>query len=143
MQVLAFVLALGPLLGDNYRRQRQRFEQGSFRAAQNWARTETPKSAVFLTPPQEAGFRVFSERSIVGEWKDGTQQYFDDAFAKEWGQRMEIVMAKEYGQFSDDEIVALARRFGADYIVGQGRRRKLPLAFDGGSTVVYSLPTTR
>ncbi len=143
LSALAFLLAIGPLFGDNYRRQRQRFEHGSFRAAQNWARTQTPKTAVFLTPPEEAGFRVFSERTIVGEWKDGTQQYFDDAFAKEWGRRMEIVMAKEYGQFSDDEIVTLARQFGADYIVGQDRRRKLPLAFDGGSTVVYSLPTIR
>ena len=139
LSVSAFVLALGPLLIDNYQRQQIRFEQGSFRAAQNWARTQTPKSAVFLTPPKEAGFRVFSERSIVGEWKDGTQQYFDDAFAREWGRRMEIVMAQEFGKYTDDEILALARQFGADYIVGQGRRRKLPVAFDGGTTIVYSV----
>jgi hypothetical protein len=140
LSLLAFGLASGPLLFDNFARQQVRFEQGSFRAAQNWARLATPKSAVFLTPPKEAGFRVFSERPIVGEWKDGTQQYFDDAFAREWGRRMEIVMAKEFGQYSDDEIVSLARQFGADYVVGQGRRRKLPVAFDGGSTIVYSLP---
>ncbi|MBK5255393.1 MAG: hypothetical protein JJE39_05120 [Vicinamibacteria bacterium] len=141
LSLLAFALTAGPLVADNYRRQRIRFEQGSFRAAQNWARTETPKTAVFLTPPQEAGFRVFSERAIVGEWKDGTQQYFDDGFAREWGRRMETVMAQEFGKYSDAEIVALAREFGADYIVGQGRRRRLPIAFDGGSTVVYSLPS--
>lgn len=140
LSILAFCLALGPLLGDNYRRQQARIEQGSFYAAQTWAREQTPKTAVFLTPPKEAGFRVFSERSIVGEWKDGTQQYFDDAFAKEWGRRMEEVMAQEFGKYSDEEIVALARRFGASYIVGQGRRRKLPVAFDGGGTRVYSLP---
>ena len=140
LSLLAFGLTLGPLFADNYRRQKVRVEQGSFRAAQNWAREHTPRNAVFLTPPQEAGFRVFSERTIVGEWKDGTQQYFDDAFAREWGRRMEIVMAREYGKYSDEEIVALARRFGADYIVGQGRRRKLPMVFNGGSTVVYSLP---
>ena len=136
----AFVIAAGPLLADNFERQKQRFEQGSFRAAQNWARENTPKTAVFLTPPKEAGFRVFSERSIVGEWKDGTQQYFDDGYAREWGRRMEIVMAKEFGAYTDEEIVSLARQFGADYVVAQGRRRKLPVAFDGGSTVVYTLP---
>ncbi len=143
LSVLALLLTLGPLFVDNYRRQQVRVEQGSFRAAQNWAREHTPKSTVFLTPPKEAGFRVFSERAIVGEWKDGTQQYFDDTFAKEWGRRMEIVMAQEYGKYSDEEIVAIARRFGADYIVGQGRRRNLPLAFNGGSTVIYSLPPLR
>ncbi|MEO5761777.1 MAG: DUF6798 domain-containing protein [Vicinamibacteria bacterium] len=140
LSVLAFILAVGPVFADNYRRAELRFEQGSFWAAQSWAQQSTPKTAVFLTPPKEAGFRVFSERSIVGEWKDGTQQYFDDTFAKEWGRRMEIVMAKEFGAFTDEEVVALARQFGADYIVGQGRRRKLPVAFNGGSTVVYSLP---
>lgn len=143
LSLLAFGLAAGPLLVDNYRRQQQRYEQGSFRAAQNWARANTPKAAVFLTPPTEAGFRVFSERAIVGEWKDGTQQYFDDAFAKEWGRRMETVMAKEFAKYSDEEIAGLARQFGADYIVGQGRRRKLPVVFDGGSTVVYALPPLR
>lgn len=140
LSVLALALTLGPLSWNQYRWQEQRFELGSFRAAQNWARQNTPKTAVFLTPPKEAGFRVFSERAIIGEWKDGTQQYFDDGFAREWGRRMEIVMAQEFGKYSDDEIVSLARQFGADYIVGQGRRRKLPVAFDGGSTVVYSLP---
>lgn len=140
LSVLAFILAVGPVFADNYRRAELRFEQGSFWAAQSWAQQNTPKTAAFLTPPKEAGFRVFSERSIVGEWKDGTQQYFDDTFAKEWGRRMEIVMAKEFGAFTDEEVVALARQFGADYIVGQGRRRKLPVAFNGGSTVVYSLP---
>jgi hypothetical protein len=139
LSFLAFGLTFGPLLVDNFEGQRDRYEQGSFRAAQNWARENTPKSAVFLTPPQEAGFRVFSERSIVGEWKDGTQQYFDDGFAKEWGARMEIVMTQEFGKYTDAEIVALAQRFGADYIVGQGRRRRLPIAFDGGSTIVYSV----
>lgn len=141
LSLLAFLVAAGPLVADNYRRQRSRFEQGSFFEAQTWARANTAKTAVFLTPPQEAGFRVFSERAIVGEWKDGTQQYFDDDFAREWGRRMEVVMAKDFAKYSDAEIVALAREFGADYIVGQGRRRKLPVVFDGGSTVVYSLPS--
>lgn len=140
LEITAFLAVLGPLARDNYNRQRIRFEQGSFREAQNWARENTPKNAVFLTPPKEAGFRVFSERTIVGEWKDGTQQYFDDVFAREWGRRMDLLVAKEWGQFSTDEIVDLAHRFGANYIVGQGKRRNLPVVFDGGSTVIYQVP---
>lgn len=143
LSILAFGLTVGPLLADNFTRQRQRYEQGSFHAAQNWARENTPRTALFLTPPKEAGFRVFSERSIVGEWKDGTQQYFDDGFAKEWGRRMETVMAQEFGQYTDEEIVRLAHEFRADFIVGQGRRRRLPVAFDGGTTVVYRVPPLR
>ena len=52
---------------------------------------------------------------------------------------METVMAQEFGKYTDEEIVALAQRFGADYIVGQGRRRRLPIVFDGGSTIIYSV----
>src|SRR6185503_846986 len=86
------------------------------RAAQDWARENTPRSAVFLTPPKEAGFRVFSERTVVAEWKDGTQQYFDDAFVGEWGARMEA-LGDDYEKLGDDQLLALAGRFGASYIV--------------------------
>ena len=58
-----------------------KWETGSWREVQDWVRLNTPKDAIFVTPPQEAGFRVFSERTVVGEWKDGTQQYFDEKFA--------------------------------------------------------------
>lgn len=37
---------------------------------QHWA-AERPRDAVFLVPPDTEGFRNFSERSIVGDHKDG------------------------------------------------------------------------
>jgi hypothetical protein len=79
---------LGP---DAYARKRAKWETGSWREVQDWVRLHTPKDAIFVTPPQEAGFRVFSERTVVGEWKDGTQQYFDETFATEWAARMEAL----------------------------------------------------
>jgi hypothetical protein len=117
---LAFVAALLALfwLGpDAYNRARARWESGAWREAQDWARLHTPKQAVLLTPPTEAGFRVFSERTVVGEWKDGTQQYFDDAFVKEWGTRMELLGGAEYQHLSDDRLLSLARSYRASYIV--------------------------
>ena len=112
----AALVVLGWLGPRAYAFHRARWESGSWRAVQDWVRESTPRSAVILTPPREAGFRVFSERTIVGEWKDGTQQYFDDAFVREWGARMEA-LGEDYAPLPEDQLVALARRYGASYIV--------------------------
>jgi len=113
----AAALTLFWLAPEAYARARARWESGGWREAQDWVRLHTPKDAVLLTPPKEAGFRVFSERTVVGEWKDGTQQYFDDAFVKEWGARMEMLSGDEYPKLSDDQLLFLARAYRASYIV--------------------------
>jgi hypothetical protein len=130
------VFWLGP---DVYARARARWEQGAWRDAQNWVRMNTPRSAVVLTPPSETGFRVFSERTVVGEWKDGTQQYFDDAFVREWGARMEALGGDQFAQLPDDQLVALARRYGASYIVLPVKARHPGLAdvYKNRGYVVY------
>ena len=56
---------------------------------QHWARASTPRDAVFIVPPGHDGFRIESERSIYGDWKDGTQGFFNDAVGREWLARME------------------------------------------------------
>jgi hypothetical protein len=129
------VCALGPYA---YSVARVRWEGGDWRDAQNWVRENTPRDAVLLTPPKEAGFRVFSERTIVAEWKDGTQQYFDDGFVRAWGARMEA-LGDEYTRLPDDEVVGRARQFGASYIVAprRNRPRALPKVYENGSFEIY------
>jgi hypothetical protein len=136
--VAAALLAIAWLTPKAYASHRQRWESGAWRAVQDWVRTNTPSAAVLLTPPKEAGFRVFSERTIVGEWKDGTQQYFDDTFVKEWGARMEA-LGDDYDKLPEDRLMELARRYGASYIVlpRQPPRRGLVLAYRNPSWAVY------
>jgi hypothetical protein len=136
----AAVLTVCALLPYAYYVGRVRWESGSWRAAQNWVRENTPRDAVILTPPKEAGFRVFSERTIVGEWKDGTQQYFDDSFVREWGARMEI-LGDEYAKLPDEQLLALAHRFGARYIVAprRNRPRSLPRVYDNPGFEIYAV----
>jgi hypothetical protein len=136
--VSAALLACFWLSPKAYAAHRQRWESGSWRATQDWVRTHTPRSAVLLTPPREAGFRVFSERTIVGEWKDGTQQYFDDDFVKEWGARMDA-LGDDYSRLPDDRLIALAHRFGASFVVlpRQPARRGLALVYRNPSWAVY------
>lgn len=55
---------------------------------QEWAKTNTERDAVFLTPPQWEGFRIHSQRPIVGSWKDGTLAFFNQTYAEVWWSRM-------------------------------------------------------
>lgn len=55
---------------------------------QRWARDHTAPDALFIVPPDLSGFRILSERSIYGDWKDGTQMFFNPAFGVEWIRRM-------------------------------------------------------
>ena len=133
------VFWLGP---DAYARKRPKWETGSWREVQDWVRLHTPKDAIFVTPPQEAGFRVFSERTVVGEWKDGTQQYFDERFATEWAARMEALGPAEYVKLSDDRLTQIARRFGASFVVVPARRRHpgLEEEYQNSHYAVYRVP---
>jgi hypothetical protein len=107
-----------------YDRAEARWTTGSWIELQNWVRTSTPRDAMFLTPPAgDGGFRVFSERAIVGEYKDGTQQYFDDGFVHAWGERMAALAGgidenpNRFVSRSDADILAIAQRYRASYIV--------------------------
>jgi hypothetical protein len=125
-----------------YARLRGRWESGDWRDVQDWARTATPRDAVFLTPPQESGFRVFSERTVVGEWKDGTQQYFDDAFVRAWGERMRALGGERFASMTDDQVREVAALFDASYVVlpTRPRRATLPLAYKNATWAVYRVP---
>ena len=132
------LLRVGPRTYDRVS-LRWRPDVSPWHDVQRWVRLNTPRDAVLLTPPQEAGFRVFSERGIVGEWKDGTQQYFDDRFALEWNRRMEAVGLDTYAKAHGRDLLAVAKRYDASYIVlpRQPLRRGLVLAYRNGSWAVY------
>jgi hypothetical protein len=125
-----------------YQRKRPRWERGPWRQVQDWVRLNTPKDAIFLTPPQETGFRVFSERTVVGEWKDGTQQYFDEGFASDWGERMAALRPAGREKFGGRELLAAARRFGASFVVAAPLRRpeSLQELYRNGGYAVYRVP---
>jgi hypothetical protein len=137
--VAVFVLfRVGPQSFDRVS-SRWRPDASPWHDVQRWVRLNTLRDSVLLTPPREAGFRVFSERGIVGEWKDGTQQYFDDRFALEWNRRMEAVGPDTYAKTHGRDLLAVAQRYGASYIVlpRQPLRRGLVLAYRNEAWAVY------
>lgn len=119
---------------------------------QLWAAKNTPVNAVFLTPPQKSGWRIFSNRAVVCEWRDGTQLYFSAGFARDWWDRLTALRPVIYSghrelvgqtleQMSDTQIVALGSRFGATHVVlpyqPQEKPRSLNLKFENGEWAVY------
>lgn len=96
------------------------------------SRSHTPIDARILTPVKLSGFRLFSERAIVCEWRDGTQQFFDPLFSQIWWARIKLLqpglMYDSSGKrllsssaglksLNDDQLAELCRKFKADYLV--------------------------
>lgn len=113
---------------------------------QQWARDNTARDALFLTPAYLYGFRIESERPIVGEWKDGTQQYFSVPYASEWWNRMrdlktETSTATGYDDLTQNDVLAVRDKYGARYAVFLADKvLELPVAYRNPWFVVYLLP---
>jgi len=131
----------GWVLPSIYHDARRANDSEPWNGVQAWVREHTPKDAVILTPPYREGFRVFSERAIVGEWKDGTQQFFDAGFGFAWRQRMaELGGRRHFDQLDAAGLVALGRQYGATYAVLRSRRQlPLPKLYQNPTAVVYAL----
>jgi len=113
-------------------------------AVQAWVHEHTPREALILTPPYREGFRVFSERAIVGEWKDGTQQFFArPEFVFAWQERMRDLggETRYFDGFDTERVIQTARKYGARYVVFTSER---PLAltklYENAEFAVYPVP---
>jgi hypothetical protein len=108
------------------------WESGALAPVAAWARQKTPKETLFLAPSGFANFRAQAERSLVGDWRDGTQLYFSAAFAPTWLERVRAIEPDL--TLSDDgrrllarghsletltvaQLLDLAKKFNAAYIV--------------------------
>ena len=118
---------------------------GGWRGVQIWAKENTKPTDLFLTPPNMTGFRIFSQRPIVGEWKDGTQQYFDAEYSYEWWRRMQDLKSEsgggaKFNKLGKEGYTALAEKYGATYLVLPSNiSPDLPKAYDNGKYAVYRL----
>jgi hypothetical protein len=81
--------------------------------AQRWAKRNTSADDVFIVPPQSDGFRIESERTIYGDWKDGTLMNFNPEFGKEWFRRMknlgyeEISGGRKFRELNREDILKI------------------------------------
>ena len=112
----------------------------AWKQIQLWAAVNTEVDQVFMVPPREPGFRVWSKRSIVGDTKDGGPAIYSEAFAKEWKARMNKL--KNYQDLDYDGLTRVGAIYGAGYaIVDQkhAARKQLPLIYQNGTFGVVRL----
>jgi hypothetical protein len=61
----------------------------AWQEVQLWAKVNSSKDSIWLTPPYYSGFRLRSQRSTVVEWKDGAMSLFNPNYANNWYQRLQ------------------------------------------------------
>ena len=129
-----------------------------------WAKENTPGDAIFLTPTYldtaryRAEFRLIAQRSVVVSRHEGDQVAFSYTFALEWYQRMhdlsnglytldaplansDRITEQGFRSLSEEDLVALARTYGASYLVLEADRQfSLPIKFKNSDFVIYAVP---
>ncbi|GEM_PF-3593146 len=117
---------------------------------QVWARDHSNPDDCFLTPPKYEGFRVFSRRSIIADWKDGTASFWYPPLASRWLERMielhyidrdTLHVIDRYESLSREEILNLSRRYNCCYAVFlRPVKESLTVVYYNREFVVYSIP---
>jgi len=117
-------------------------------------RASTPRDAVFITPPALGGFQMFAQRAEVADFKC-TPSIERDLI--EWHRRMSdlagvadlhcggwpdcsAALAAGYSRLSEHAFEALARKYGAQYVVASGRPLAFPEVLRVGDFVLYLVP---
>jgi len=119
------------------------------------AKEETAEKDMFIVPPNLEGFRIESERTIYGDWKDGTLMFYNPAFGKEWMRRMQrlgyqkdVPLKESFLSLteSDFRVIAVEMRQSAGegsriFLVNfrEGRRLNFPLVYGNAKFLVYEI----
>ncbi|MBI4422263.1 MAG: hypothetical protein HY554_00960 [Elusimicrobia bacterium] len=118
--------------------------------AQLWARSQTPRSALFIVPPSLGGFRAGSERSVYAEWRDGTMSFWDPELGEEWLRRMRSLgltspetLWEDYLRLREPAFSAIAGAHAGRAVfavVPQGRHPlSFPVAYRNEEFAVYRI----
>lgn len=87
--------------------------------AQVWIQNHTSKNCVVLTPFDHQGFRIYSKRTIVSEYKDGTLSFYSQPFSKEWDNRRKDIEGWE--KLSPFELEKIAGKYNISLLVAENR----------------------
>jgi len=135
--------------------------------AQLWAKENTPKDAVFITPPHlwwlyESDWRVFSERSTVSTHSELLEAAFAPEYMDYWKPRFEAVapgalarfqgnffenldiVAGAYYSLATDDVLGVACAYNASYlVVEKPHLRDFPIVYENAGFVIYDLRSQR
>ena len=134
----------------------QKLAGDPFADVAQWAHDFTPLRTLFLAPADAGNFRIAAERSLVTDWRDGTQLYFSAGFAPTWFSRIAALKpglaltpdgsyllspGENLDTLSDQQLVDLADEYQVDYILlpnpPKDRPRNLPITRAGEHYTIY------
>lgn len=126
--------------------------QESWVETQLWAKSHTKNNDIFIVPIYLSGFRVFSERGEVVDWKDGSAGYLAPLYLKEWWSRMEVFGLTKtnynelsqklaYWELSDAKVKKIGHMYNASYFVNENGKgnHDLKEVYKNGNFTVYKL----
>jgi len=121
-----------------------------------WAHEFTPLRTLFLAPADAGNFRIAAQRSLITDWRDGTQLYFSADFAPTWFTRLKSLKpgltltpdgsyllspGENLDALSDQQLVDLADEYEVDYVLlpnpPKDRPRNLPVVRAGEHYTIY------
>jgi hypothetical protein len=130
---------------------------------QNWARKNTAKDAIFITPPYEVGlyqpdWRVFSERETIATMYDLFEIALKPEYFKSWKARFEslapgamdefegnffknqTITRNAYNSLGEDDLLKIACKYDADYLVSEKNNVfGMPAVYENEEYRIYSL----
>ena len=103
-----------------------------------WCQANTPIDTTFFVPTNTSGFRIYSQRSSVGDRKDGAPCVFSERYAKEW--RMRMIDLAGYDTLNEAKFKQLAEKYLASFIITRkGHRLGFPVLYQNDAYTVYAL----
>jgi hypothetical protein len=127
--------------------------EGDLVAVGDYVRNETPKDAVFLTPPDLGEFRLVTNRAIVVDFKAFP---FQDQAMREWRTRLFTLYGGEprakgrfapaemleiYRTIDDTTILSLAETYGFEYaLLLSETETSLPVVLETDVYLLVELP---
>ncbi|MFC1711437.1 DUF6798 domain-containing protein [Patescibacteria group bacterium] len=117
---------------------------------QLWAYNNTKVNDLFLTPVNQTGFRVYSQRPIMGEYKDGANLIYHPKLLNEWWNRMQemgVDKSMTSGAYVEDlkmlkneqKIVEIAEKYKASFLVSSYNNLSLNKAYENSSFSIYRI----
>lgn len=129
---------------------RKDFYLSSWIRTQKWVNANTGRDSIFIVPIYLPGFRVYSERTIVADWKDGTAGYLSPDYLRKWWIVMqdfgltekkysENYQKKVYSGLSDKQIDVLAGKYEVKYFISETTTYKFKKVYQNEYFTIYKL----
>ena len=124
-------------------------EDTDLQRAYKWFPAHSPNASIILSPPWKDDSVYLTQRAQVAYWGYAPYGHLSEwrsrlrAVASENWQQMSGEMQVEqmesfYSQLTEQDIAAIVKQYGGDYLVSKGRY-SYPILFDSGTYKVYEL----